>query len=101
MKVLTLRAIRFILASHHILMFFILFPNLFIDIFSILEQMGNSVTSGNCKNDKTKVEVVNKIETLGREKSKCYFYYRVFYKCVETGIQYVHFCFCRCKHGKI
>lgn len=51
--------------------------------------MGNSVTSGNCKNDKTKVEVVNKIETLGRGKSKCYFYYRVFYKCVETGIQYV------------
>lgn len=54
-------------------MFFILFPNLFIDIFFILEQMGNSVTSGNCKNDKTKVEVVNKIETLGRGKSKCYF----------------------------
>lgn len=49
-------------------MFFILFPNLFIDIFSILEQMGNSVTSGKCKNDNTKVEVVNKIETLGRER---------------------------------
>lgn len=35
--------------------------------------MGNSVTSGKCKNDNTKVEVVNKIETLGRERANATF----------------------------